>query len=40
MKLPRDLKAGDVAKALCGDWGDRIVRRELHSPRVRSLRKR
>ena len=28
MKLPRDLKGSDLAKALCRDWGYRIVHRE------------
>ncbi len=28
MKLPRDLKGSDLAKALCRDWGYRIVHQE------------
>jgi RNA-binding protein YhbY len=28
MKLPRDLKGSDLAKALCRDWGSRIVQQE------------
>ena len=28
MKLPRDLRGSDLAKALCRDWGYRIVHQE------------
>ena len=28
MKLPRDLKGSDLAKALCRDWGYRLVHQE------------
>ena len=28
MKLPRDLKGSDLAKALCRNWGYRIVHQE------------
>jgi len=28
MKLPRDLKGSDLAKALCRDWAYRIVHQE------------
>jgi predicted RNA binding protein YcfA (HicA-like mRNA interferase family) len=28
MKLPRDLKGSDLAKALCRDWGYRVVHQE------------
>jgi len=28
MKLPRDLKGSHLAKALCHDWGYRIVHQE------------
>jgi predicted RNA binding protein YcfA (HicA-like mRNA interferase family) len=28
MKLPRDLKGGDLAKTLCRDWAYRVVNQE------------
>jgi hypothetical protein len=32
MKLPRDLKGSDLAKALCRDWGYRIVHQKSLDP--------